>query len=314
MKRRNIDIDHLNPDRVKAPELNTPSPDKVEGYTARKDLLTVLLLTILGLVVSSSVIFWLIPTISGEQIHFGHLFWAAVIAGLIAQTIDGAMGMAYGVTSTTLLMAFGVPPAAATGSVHMSEVFTTGFSGLSHWRLGNIDKSLFKRLLIPGVIGAVAGAYLVSFQGDVLKPFIAAYLIGIGVFIIFKAYRKARRNNTAKGVSGLALFGGFVDSVGGGGWGPVVTSTLIGRGGSPRVTIGSVNAAEFFIAIAAGVSFAIFLGFGYWQVIAGLIFGGLFAAPFAAYLTKLLPTRVLLVFVGLLIVCVSTFNLVKALT
>ncbi|MBB3103220.1 sulfite exporter TauE/SafE family protein [Azomonas macrocytogenes] len=240
-------------------------------------------------------------------------FWTAAAVGLGAQIVDGALGMAYGVTSTTFLLSAGVPPAAASGSVHIAEIFTTGFSGLSHWKLGNVNKALFKRLLIPGIIGAVTGAYIVtSIDGDVLKPWISGYLLLIGIYILSKLWGQLRvQTEPPKYVAPLALTGGFVDAVGGGGWGPVVTTSLLGSGHDPRTTIGSVNAAEFFLAITGGVSFAVLGGFTHWSVIAGLIFGGLFAAPFAAVLTKYAPPKVLLAIVGVLISSLSLYNLSK---
>lgn len=242
-------------------------------------------------------------------------FWTAAAVGLAAQIVDGALGMAYGVTSTTFLLSTGVPPAAASASVHIAEIFTTGFSGLSHWKLGNVNKALFKRLVIPGVIGAVVGAYIVtSIDGNTLKPWISGYLLLIGLYILSKVWGQLRVNtDPPKYVAPLALTGGFVDAVGGGGWGPVVTTSLLGSGQDPRTTIGSVNAAEFFLAIAGGISFAILGGFTHWTVIAGLVFGGLFAAPFAALLTKHAPAKLLLVIVGVLISSLSAYNLAKVL-
>ena len=242
--------------------------------------------------------------------------WMFILIGVAAQAVDGALGMAYGVTANSLLLSVGVPPAAATAAVHLSEVFTTGFSGFSHWRMGNFNRSLFLKLLIPGTIGAVAGAYLVSIiDGAILKPFISAYLLIMGLYILRKAFvhhaaQKAAREGT---VAPLALFGGFVDSVGGGGWGPVVTTTLLGRGHAPKETIGSVNSAEFFLTIASATAFAALVGFGYWTAIVGLVIGGVFAAPFAAWLCQHLSTKQLLMMVGVLISCLSLWNLYKAL-
>jgi uncharacterized protein len=238
-------------------------------------------------------------------------FWKAAGVGLLAQVVDGALGMAYGVTSTSFLLATGVPPAAASASVHLAEVFTTGFSGLSHWKLGNVNKALFKRLVIPGVIGGVLGAYIVtSIDGKVIRPYISTYLLLMGIYILVKAFRRITiATEPPKFIAPLALTGGFVDAVGGGGWGPVVTTSLISTGQEPRRTIGSVNAAEFFIAVASGLSFAILGGFTVWTTIAGLIFGGFFAAPLAAVLTRYAPTKVLMVIVGLLITGLSIYQL-----
>lgn len=243
------------------------------------------------------------------------VFWSAVAVGLVAQSIDGALGMAYGITSTTFLMASGVSPATASASVHVAEVFTTGVSGVAHAKLGNVNKKLFLKLLIPGITGAVIGAYvLTSIDGTVIKPYISAYLLLMGIYVISKVYRKIQANRKEpKHVAKLALFGGFVDAVGGGGWGPVVTTTLVGTGQDPCTTIGSVNFAEFFLTLGSAIAFTALVGFGPWMVVAGLVIGGLFAAPFAAYLCSKLHTRTLLILVGTLISAVSAFNLYSSL-
>lgn len=243
------------------------------------------------------------------------LFWSALCVGLLAQMIDGALGMAYGVTSTTFLMATGVSPAMASASVHVAEVFTTGVSGIAHAKLGNVNRDLFLRLLIPGIAGAVAGAYiLTNIDGKTIKPFISAYLLLMGVYIISKVFRRIKQARRApKHVAKLALVGGFVDAIGGGGWGPVVTTTLVGTGHDPRTTIGSVNFAEFFLTFASAITFTALIGFGPWMIVAGLVIGGLFSAPLAAYVCSRLPTQMLLVMVGTLISLVSLFNLYKSL-
>ncbi len=233
-----------------------------------------------------------------------------VLVGFVAQMIDGALGMAYGVSSNTFLLSLGLPPAAASASVHMAEVVTTGVSGISHWRLGNIDWNLVKRLLVPGVIGGVAGAYLLtSIDGDVIKPWISGYLLLMGAYIIYKAFQKNGHVNdgthTAR-VSVLGLIGGFCDAIGGGGWGPVVTTTLVARGKNPRLTIGSVNFSEFFVTLAESVTFVLTLNFlQSWQIILGLLIGGAIAAPLAARMTKKLPLKALMILVGSLIVILS---------
>jgi uncharacterized membrane protein YfcA len=242
-------------------------------------------------------------------------FWKAVAVGLLAQTVDGALGMAYGITSTTFLLASGASPAVASASVHIAEVFTTGVSGLSHAKLGNVNRSLFLRLLIPGLLGATAGAWLLSsIDADLIKPFVAGYLFLMGLYIMSKVFKKIKtRREPPKHVAKLGLLGGFVDAVGGGGWGPVVTTTLVGTGQDPRTTIGSVNFAEFFLTFAVAAVFAVLVDEGPWPIVAGLVVGGLFAAPFAAFLTKRLPTRTLLVLVGTVICLTSAYNLYRAL-
>jgi uncharacterized protein len=251
----------------------------------------------------------IIATVTGEA------FWKAVLVGLIAQTVDGALGMAYGITSTSFLLATGSSPAVASASVHIAEVFTTGVSGISHVKLGNVNKSLFLRLLIPGILGASMGAWLVSsVDSATIKPIVSGYLFLMGLYVISKVFKKITpRRETPKHVAKLGLFGGFVDAVGGGGWGPVVTTTLVGTGQDPRTTIGSVNLAEFFLTFTSAAVFAGLVEEGPWPTVAGLVVGGLFAAPFAAYLTRHLKTKTLLLLVGGVISGISLYNLHRAL-
>ncbi len=242
-------------------------------------------------------------------------FWKAAVVGLLAQTVDGALGMAYGITSTSFLLATGSTPAVASASVHIAEVFTTGVSGIAHVKLGNVNRSLFLRLLIPGMLGASTGAWTVStVDADIIKPFISVYLFLMGLYIVSKIFRTIQvRKEAPKHVAKLGLLGGYVDAVGGGGWGPVVTTTLVGTGQDPRTTIGSVNLAEFFLTFISASVFAVLIDETPWPTVAGLVAGGLFAAPFAAYLTKRLHTKALLLIVGSVIALISTYNLYRAL-
>ncbi|MBN2305870.1 MAG: sulfite exporter TauE/SafE family protein [Anaerolineae bacterium] len=231
-----------------------------------------------------------------------------VIVGFLAQTIDGALGMAYGVSSTTFLLSTGVSPAAASASVHTAEVFTTLVSGLSHLKLGNVDRALFKRLVIPGVLGGVTGAYvLTSLPGDTLKPLVSVYLGLMGVRILWKALRHLPlRSALPAWLFPLGLAGGFFDAIGGGGWGPIVTTTLVAEGNEPRTTIGSVNMAEFFVTLAESITFVLTIKLtSYRTVILGLLIGGVLAAPVAAVVCRLLPARRLMVIVGLVIIGLS---------
>ena len=232
-------------------------------------------------------------------------FLGFFIVGFLAQVIDGALGMAYGVSSNSFLLGLGVPPAAASASVHTAEVFTTAVSGLSHWRLGNVDKEIIKRLALMGVVGGVLGAYVLSnIDGGVIKHWIAIYLLAMGIRILFKAFRPA--NGISKVLRQrlpiLGLFGGFLDAIGGGGWGPVVTTTMLANGEPPRKTIGSVNLTEFFVTFAEAVTFLLTLGTFDWPVVVGLLLGGGLAAPVGAFLTKKIPTRTMLLIVGLVVI------------
>lgn len=238
-----------------------------------------------------------------------------MLAGFIAQMIDGALGMAYGVSATSFLLAFGITPAAASASVHTSEIFTSGVSGLSHLKFGNVNKKLFRHLLIPGVLGAIVGAYLLtSFEeyNEYIKPLVAIYTLILGIRIISKAIFKNAKKKPIKRLSLLAATGGLFDSVGGGGWGPIVSSTLIANGRNPLYTIGSVNLTEFFVSLASSITFIFFMGFSHWQVTLGLILGGVAAAPIAAFLVRKIPIKPMFIIVGTVIIIVSLRTLLKS--
>lgn len=232
-------------------------------------------------------------------------FWRCLAVGFVAQMVDGALSMGYGVTCTTVMMTMGIPPAAISSSIHTAEVFTTGVSGYSHYRFGNVNKKLFKVLLIPGVIGAIAGAVLLVFLGEhnaqLVKPLLAAYCAILGIRILYNAWRINSKPKKVKRAGWLAAAGGFLDSFGGGGWGPLVTSTLISKGRSPQYVIGSVSLSEFFITLSSAVSFFILMGISHWPIILGLMIGGVIAAPLAARLAGKLPRKVMFIAVGVMV-------------
>jgi uncharacterized membrane protein YfcA len=229
--------------------------------------------------------------------------------GFVAQMIDGCLGMAYGVSSTTFFLSLGVPPAVASACVHIAEMFTTGVSGISHFKFGNVDRKVFVKLLLPGIIGGVLGAYILTeLPGGKIRPFVSLYLLIMGAMILFKVFRNVHKNASKVRLVPLGLAGGFFDAIGGGGWGPIVTTTLVANGNTPRYAIGSVNSAEFFVTIAESITFFVTIGtvlVQHWEKIAGLLIGGVLAAPLAAYVCKKIPTRVLMILVGLLIVGLS---------
>jgi len=253
---------------------------------------------------------------SGENLKFvfDTEFFLFVLAGFLAQMIDGTLGMAYGVSCTTFLLHLGIPPVLASASVHTAEVFTTGVSGLSHLALKNVDKKLFMRLAIPGVIGSVVGAFLLSniFDGKAIRPYIAGYLLILGVLILIKSIREPLFKDEIKNVSPLGFFGGLLDSIGGGGWGPIVTSNIIQRGKTPQLTIGTVNTAEFFVTFASTGVFLFFLGMEGWKTILGLILGGVIAAPLGAYFVRFIKPRLLMFIVGLVIIVTSVYNIISS--
>jgi uncharacterized protein len=241
------------------------------------------------------------------------------VFGFVAQMIDGALGMAYGVSSTTLLLSMGIPAASASASVHSAEVFTTLVSGLSHFKLGNVNKRLFLMLVIPGVLGGILGAWVLSLDtlGTLIKPGVSIYLLIMGGVILYKALRKRPEITSPSDLGvktyGLGFIGGLMDAIGGGGWGPVVTSTMIAGGNHLKTTIGSVNAAEFFVTLAQVTTFAVFLKnwSQYGVIILGLLIGGVLAAPLAAYICKIVQPKPLMIGVGILIIVTNLYTLSK---
>jgi uncharacterized membrane protein YfcA len=271
------------------------------------NLFAALALMVIGHVVLSYLTYDRI-TLIWDKLLLNENFLYYILGGFIAQMIDGALGMAYGVTSATFLLTLGVPPSAVSASVHTSEIFTSGVSGYMHLKFGNVNSKLFKKILIPGVIGAIAGAYLLSSLEKyiyIIKPLVAAYTLILGILIIQKALKKRIEKRPIKKIGWLAMAGGTLDSIGGGGWGPIVTSTLIARGRHPKYTIGSVNLAEFFVSLASSITFITLIGFSHWQVILGLILGGMVAAPIAANLSRKLPIKTMMILVGTIVIIVS---------
>lgn len=233
--------------------------------------------------------------------------------GFVAQLIDGALGMAFGVISTSAMLTMGVPVAQASAMVHTAEVFTTAASAVSHIAHKNVDWKLVARLGSGGVIGAVLGAWVLSnVDASVARPWVAGYLMLLGIFILLKAARRIPKRDAPVALAPpLGLVGGFLDACGGGGWGPMVASTLIGSGQAPRLAVGSVNTTEFFVTVAATTTFFIQLGIGAWQDLAALVIGGVIAAPLGGWAVKKLPARVLMTMVGVLVVTLSAWQLAR---
>lgn len=238
-----------------------------------------------------------------------------IFVGFTAQLIDGALGMAFGVISTTLFVTLGVPPAIASAGVHTVECFTTGVSGISHIVQRNVDRKMLLRLALPGVVGAILGAYvLTQIDAATIKPFILAYLSTIGVYLIWRGVRYPPQHKPPKIVEPLGLAGGFLDAAGGGGWGPVVTGNLLVQGAEPRRAIGTVNTAEFLVTLSASATFIAALG---WQAFStgtvGLLIGGVAAAPFAAVVARHTKPKILLVMVGVVLTLTSAYGVYRAL-
>jgi uncharacterized membrane protein YfcA len=243
-----------------------------------------------------------------------------LLVGFFAQLVDGAVGMAYGVISSSVLLAFGVPPAQVSATIHAAECFTTGASGTSHLMHKNIDWRLLLRLAPAGIVGGVIGAYLLTgFEPTFIKAFVVAYLGILGLFLLYRAMRGPREEPPhLKHVIPLGVAGGFLDASGGGGWGPIVTTTLLGRGHAPRYAIGSVNTAEFFVTVAISATFIWTMMTGRMVIeggiahglaaLGGLVIGGLIAAPLAGYVTKIAPARLLLGAAAVLVISLSIWQ------
>ena len=240
-----------------------------------------------------------------------------IAVGFAAQMVDGALGMAFGVINNTLLVSIlGLPPALASASVHAVETFTTAASGISHVYHRNVNWKLFRRLVIPGMIGGALGAYVLSnVDASVAKPFVMAYLASIGLYLLYRAWRDKVEPREPKIIEPLGLAGGFLDAAGGGGWGPVVTSNLLVQGASPRTTIGTVNTSEFFLTATISATFIGTMGFAAFTLqTVGLLIGGLIAAPFGGLLAKRVPARLLMALVGVLLTVTSAYTIWSALS
>jgi len=238
------------------------------------------------------------------------------LIGFAAQLVDGALGMAFGQISSTLLISMGVPPAAASAGVHTAETFTTAVSGISHVAHRNVDWRLFLRIVIPGVIGGILGAYVLAevLTADQAKPLVLAYLTVLGFYIFYRGVMHRHTERRPRIVEPLGVAGGFLDAAGGGGWGAIVTSNLLVQGSNPRKTIGTVNTAEFFITLTISATFIFTLG---WQAFTaatvGLLIGGVLAAPFGAWIAKRVQADTLLTLVGALLTVTSLYGLYRAL-
>lgn len=238
-----------------------------------------------------------------------------VAVGFAAQLIDGAIGMAYGLFAASVLLSLGVPPATASASVHVAEVFTTGAAGFAHWRMGNVRRDLVLRLAVPGAVGGVIGAGVLSTAPvGVVRVGVSLYLMGLGGLVLLKAVRPRPPAELPPWQVGfLGFCGGALDAIGGGGWGAVVTSTLIGRGGVPRTAIGSASLAEFFVTTAISAAFIVVVGVSLWPVVPGLVLGGVLAAPMAALVVRRLPARLLMAIVGVVVSLLALRGLLAAL-
>lgn len=248
--------------------------------------------------------------------HLNPKFYWMVVTGFAAQIIAGSLGMGFGVICTTILLSLGISLPVLSSSIHTAETFASGVSGYSHFKFGNVNKKLFKSLILPGVAGAIIGAIILSLYGDryavYIRPILALYTLFLGMKILLNAFQKTIIKKKIKNVFILAGAGGFIDSFGGGGWGPLVTSSFIAHGRSPRYVVGSVSLTKFFVSLASALTFFSMMGISNWEVIAGLLIGGISGAPISAKLAGLIPTRAMFISVGILVILCSLRLLLKS--
>lgn len=248
-------------------------------------------------------------------------FYWMLLAGFLAEIVAGSMGMGYGVICTTILLWINVPPPAISASIHTAESFTSAAGSFSHYKLKNVNKKMVKSLVLPAVIGAVLGALSVVYLGDeqhyasLVKPFIAVYTIYLGVRILrnaFRSHEQRIQNKKKLNIPALGFFGGFIDSFAGGGWGPLVTATFIKNGYTPRYVIGSSTFTSFILTITSSIVFISTLHFKYWDVVAGLLIGGVITAPFSAMLTSKIPIKKMFLIVGGVVIIMGMINVYKS--
>lgn len=247
-----------------------------------------------------------------------YIFYWMMLVGVLAEMVAGSMGMGYGVICTTTLLFLGIPPHAVSASIHSAESFTTAAGSISHIRLKNVSKSLVKRLAIPAVFGAVIGAvsltYLGEYYSKITKTIISFYTLYLGIQILSNAFKNKQDKKLKRktNLTRLGVIGGFIDSFAGGGWGPLVTGTLIKNSFTPRFAVGSSTVAKFILTLTAAITFIFTLGIQHWNIILGLLIGGIFTAPFSAMLTAKLPVKSMFVIIGTLVIVMSSITIYKS--
>lgn len=275
------------------------------------------------LILAFTLMFIFLPSEQVSQINYlinkdNHLFFWMLLVGFLAEIVAGSMGMGYGVICTTILLILNIPAPVISASIHSAESFTSAAGTISHWKLGNVNKKLVKSLAIPAIIGAIIGAIALTYLGEryakFTKPFLAAYTMYLGYTILRNAFIKKDIDSIKKkvNITTLGLFGGFIDSFGGGGWGPLVTGTFIKNGRTPRYVIGSSTTAKFILTVASAITFIISIGIHHWNIVAGLLIGGIVTAPFSAMLTAKLPRNKMYVAVGVVVIFCSLITLFRA--
>lgn len=235
-----------------------------------------------------------------------------MLIGFLAQLIDGALGMAYGITASSILLGTGLPPVTVSATVHAAECFSTGASAISHKAFGNVHTALFRKLLLPAMAGAAIGAYLLTnIPTNIIKPMMAIYLMVMGAVIIIKAMKSFPQTFVSSHPGPVGFLGAFMDAVGGGGWGAIVATNLIAKGNDVRQTVGTVNAVEFFVTLTASITFFLTIGLDHWNIIAALALGGFIAAPLGAWVCKKVPAKPMMIIIGCTVMALSAYTLTK---
>jgi len=265
---------------------------------------------VLSIIIAVAALWFRQPDFKAYVQNINPIFYYFLGAGFVFALIDGAIGMSYGVTSTTFSLSMGIPPASASMGVHLSEIMSNGIAGWMHYRMGNINWKLFKLLLIPGIIGAVTGAYLLSsleHYSQYTKPVVSLYTLILGLVILSKAFKTGVKRSTEKikRISLLGLGGGFIDAVGGGGWGSIVLSTLIAGGRHPRFSLGTVKLSRFFIALMSSITFFTMLNTHHWEAVAGLVIGSAIASPIAAKISNRISAKAIMIAVAVIVILIS---------
>lgn len=306
-------------DKVK--KLNSVTSVLVEPKAAsRKNFIWLIWSTIIvSLAIGITALYLKEPNFKNFVTGIDPIFYYFLGAGFVFAMIDGAIGMSYGVTSTTFSLSMGIPPASASMGVHLSEILSCGIAGWMHYRMGNINWKLFKLLVIPGIIGAVTGAYLLSsleHYSMYTKPVVSVYTLILGIVIFRKAFntQKKKSADKVKRISMLGLGGGFIDAVGGGGWGSIVLSTLIAGGRSPRFSLGTVKLSRFFVAMMGSITFIAMVSSDHWQAVAGLILGSALASPIAAKISNKISAKTIMVAVSVIVILISIRSIIMFVT
>jgi uncharacterized protein len=306
---------------VAAEEVMTAGAAKMWLSRSNRYLIGLGIFLLLGLVLSLLFINGQFDALLNILSKDHHIFYWMVLVGFLAEIVAGSMGMGYGVICTTVFLMMNIPPPVISASVHSAESFTTAAGSISHYKFGNVNKKLTKMLAIPAIIGAVTGALLLSYVGEryakMTKPLIGAYTLYLGIKILQNAFAKKEANGKIKkkktNIRLLGLVGGFIDSFGGGGWGPLVTGTFIKNGRTPRYVIGSSTIAKFILTVASAITFIFTVGIQHWNIVAGLLLGGIITAPFSAMLTAKLPVKKMFVVVGIVVIIMSLISICRSL-